>query len=213
VSGDLLARLEASLRIEQARRERFLFRELNPGLPHTPILNKPPSEPRPAAVLIGVRMSAEPTVILTLRAPTMPSHAGQIALPGGMPSKGDDGPEGTAVREAEEEVGLSPDAVRVLGSYGPHHGGLGYVVTPVLGAVRGDAEVTACPREVADVFEVPLASLLDLSGHVTEDRQFKEVTYQMYAVPSLDTAGRRWNIWGLTAGILRTMAECVDEVS
>ncbi|MCQ8185622.1 NUDIX hydrolase [Parvularcula maris] len=213
MSSALLAQLEASLRTKDASRERFLFRELNPGLPHTPILNKPPSKPRPAAVLIGVRMSDEPTVILTLRAPTMPSHAGQIALPGGMPSEGDDGFVGTAIREAEEEVGLSPSAVRVLGSYGPHHGGLGYVVTPVLAAVRGDADVVADPREVADVFEVPLASLLDLSGHVTENRQFKEVTYQMYAVPSLDTAGRHWNIWGLTAGILRTMAECMDEVA
>jgi 8-oxo-dGTP pyrophosphatase MutT (NUDIX family) len=209
---DLRERLSASLRAPEATRERYLFRELNPELPHTPILSKMPKRPRPAAVLIGVRMSEAPSVILTLRAPTMPSHAGQIALPGGTPAPGDDGAEGTALRETEEEVGLPSSAIEVLGSYGPHHGGLGYVVTPVLAAVDPGAQIVGCPREVAEVFEVPLAPLLDLSSHQVEDRLFDEVAYRMYAVPTADLDGRVRNIWGLTAGILRTMAESVDAV-
>ncbi|MEM6914308.1 MAG: hypothetical protein AAF511_10065, partial [Pseudomonadota bacterium] len=73
------------LAMPEAKRERFLFQELNPQLAHAPILTTPPKAPRPAAVLIGVRGGADPTVVLTVRAPTMPSHAGQISLPGGTP--------------------------------------------------------------------------------------------------------------------------------
>lgn len=207
MNGNWKERLRSGLEMPVAQRERRLFQELNPELDHSPILKAPPKEPRPAAVLIGIRDLPDPTVILTLRAPTMPSHAGQISLPGGGPKDGDEGFIGTALREAEEEVGLPRSAIEVMGEVGPHFGGLGYVVTPVLGLVDPSVPVEACPREVSEAFEVPLATLLDLDNHVEQDRNFAGVDYKMFAVPSHDMTGRHWNIWGLTAGILRTMAD------
>ncbi|MEM9838354.1 MAG: CoA pyrophosphatase [Pseudomonadota bacterium] len=200
-------RLRASLAAPIAAQERYLFNELNPDLVQSPILKEPPRKPREAAVLIGIRATDDPTVIMTLRAPTMPSHAGQISLPGGTPKEDDDGLIGTALREMDEEVGVPPDAVDVLGHFGPHHGGLGYVVTPVLGIVDPDTEVIACPREVSEAFEVPLRSLADPENHIIEERVFNEVTYNMFAVPVADSTGAHRNIWGLTAGILHTMAK------
>lgn len=191
----------------EARRERHLFQELNPTLAHAPIIKSPPKAPRPASVLIGVRGSDDPTVVMTVRAPTMPSHAGQIGLPGGMPKDDDDGDVGTALREAEEEVGLPAAGIDVLGVLGPHHGGLGYVVTPVIGVIDPHVPVEPCPREVSEAFEVPLSALLDRDNHVVEQRIFDNVSYDMYAVPVFDTLGIRRNIWGLTAGILRTFSD------
>ncbi|MEO1040731.1 MAG: CoA pyrophosphatase [Pseudomonadota bacterium] len=195
------------LLLPEAKRERYLFQELNPQLAHAPILSSPPKAPRPASVLIGVRGGDDPTIVLTVRAPTMPSHAGQISLPGGTPKDDDDGDIGTALREAEEEVGLVPSAIEVLGSLGPHYGGLGYVVTPVIGVIDPVAVVEPCPREVSEAFEVPLSSVLDRNNHVIEQKTFNNVPYDMHAVPVFDTGGVRRNIWGLTAGILRTFSE------
>lgn len=213
MTEDWKERLQLGLERPSARRERKLFQELNPGLDRSPILTSPPSKPRPAAVLIGIRDLPDPTVILTLRAPTMPSHAGQISLPGGGPKDGDNGFVGTALREAEEEVGLPSSAIDIMGSIGPHYGGLGYVVTPVIGIVDRGAPVAACPREVSEAFEVRLSALLDLSNHVLQDRNFSGTAYKMFAVPTEDTGGRHWNIWGLTAGILRTLADVYHDAA
>ncbi|MEM9809877.1 MAG: CoA pyrophosphatase [Pseudomonadota bacterium] len=199
--------IRRGLKSPDATRPRHLFKELNPALDHAPILKSPPTQPRPASVLIGVRDSDDPTVILTLRSPTMPSHAGQISLPGGTPKKQDKGEVGTALRETKEEVGIHPDQINVLGQLGPHFGGLGYVVTPVVGLVDPDATVHACPREVSEAFEVPLTALLDRDNHIVEQRTFNDVPYDMFAVPLFDTGGTKRNIWGLTAGILRTFAD------
>ena len=200
-------RVARGLTVPEAQRERHLFQELNPQLDHTPILTSPPKTPRPASVLIGVRGSADPTIVLTVRAPTMPSHAGQISLPGGTP-KDDDGDDvGTALREAEEEVGLERTAINVIGTLGPHFGGLGYVVTPVIGVIDPHVPVDPCPREVTEAFEVPLAAVLDQNNHIIQQRFFNDVPYDMHAVPGFDTGGVKRNIWGLTAGILRTFAE------
>ncbi|MEM0928496.1 MAG: CoA pyrophosphatase [Pseudomonadota bacterium] len=199
--------ISRGLAVPGAQRERHLFQELNPKLAHAPILKSPPQAPRPASVLIGVRGGDDPTIVLTVRAPTMPSHAGQIGLPGGTPKEEDDGDVGTALREAEEEVGLARSSIDVLGTLGPHHGGLGYVVTPVIGIVDPGVPVEPCPREVSEAFEVPLSAVLDQGNHVVEQRIFNHVPYDMYAVPVFDTGGVRRNIWGLTAGILRTFSE------
>lgn len=207
MQGDWRAQLRSSFDAPMAKRERRLFDELNPGMDRSPILDRKPEKPRPAAVMIGIRDSHDPSVILTLRAPTMPSHAGQISLPGGTPKEEDGGAVGTALRETHEEVGIAPGALEVLGTYGPHYGGLGYVVTPVVALIDPAARVFPEEREVSEAFEVPLRTLTDPANHVIEERRFKDVPYNMYAVPSYDTAGAYRNIWGLTAGILRTLSE------
>lgn len=205
--ADWRTRLRTSFEVPLARRERRLFDELNPGLDHSPILDRQVRTPRPASVLIGIRDNDDPSVVMTLRSPTMPSHAGQISLPGGTPKDEDDGAVGTALRETHEEVGIAPDALEVLGHYGPHYGGLGYVVTPVVALIDPAATILPEPREVSEAFEVPLRTLMDPANHVIEKRHFRDVPYNMYAVPSYDTDGSLRNIWGLTAGILRTLSE------
>ena len=199
--------LRESLKKPVASRERLLFEELNPNLAHTPILDRPPTKLRPASVMIAIRNNDNPTVVLTLRSPTMPSHAGQISLPGGTPKEQDADDIATALREMEEEVGVMPEAIDVLGTYGAHYGGLGYIVTPVIGLLDPDARVEACPREVSEAFEVPLRSLIEPDNHVIEQRIFNGVGYDMFAVPVFDTGGEKRNIWGLTAGILRTVSD------
>lgn len=208
---DWQERILRGLRSPVAERDRRLFDELNPGLDHTPILREPPKRPRPAAVMIGVRDTADPTVVLTLRAPTMPSHAGQISLPGGTPKDDDDGLIGTALREMHEEVGVPSEAVNVLGSFGLHYGGLGYVVTPVVGIIDPAVTIEPCPREVSEAFEVPFSAIADPANHIIEEREFSGVPYNMFAVPVLDTNGQKRNIWGLTAGILRTLSDAIHD--
>ena len=203
--------LRAAPGTEAGRAERRLFEELNPSLPLSPILEKKPARPRPASVLIPVIDRPEPTVLFTVRTPTMPSHAGQISFPGGGPKPDDDGPVGTALREAQEEVGIAPGRVEVLGTLGLHHGGLGYAVTPVIGLVHTGAELTLCPREVAEVFEVPLAHLTERRNHLIEKRRFNGTEYDMFAVPYDDRDAARRHIWGLTAGILESFCRAFND--
>ena len=209
--SDLLVRLRAAPGRQAALSDRKLFEALNPEMSHAPILDSPPERYRPASVLIPVIDRPEPTVLFTVRTPTMPSHAGQISFPGGGPKDGDDGPVGTALRETHEEVGIAASHVEVLGSLGIHYGGLGYAVTPVIGLVHVDAELNACPREVAEVFEVPLEHLARREAHVVEQRTFSGTDYAMYAVPSVDTDGRDRHVWGLTAGILETFCRALND--
>lgn len=211
IEADWKARLRSLPQNTAARSDRRLFESLNPSMSHAPILDKPPERYRPAAVMIPVIDRAEPTVLLTLRTPTMPSHAGQISFPGGGPREEDDGPVGTALRETEEEVGIDREHVEVLGMMGRHYGGLGYVVTPVIGLVHVDAQLALCPREVAEVFEVPLAHLTQRAHHLVEQRTFSGKQYDMFAVPSRDTEGRERHIWGLTAGILETFCRAYND--
>ncbi|ADM10639.1 hypothetical protein PB2503_13009 [Parvularcula bermudensis HTCC2503] len=196
-------RLRRLCEAEAARAERHLFRELNPDRLHSPQLSSPPKRFRPASVLIPIiEREGRHTVLLTVRSPTMPSHAGEISFPGGGQRQEESVIE-TALREAEEEVGLTPDAVDVVGTFAIHYGGLGYAVTPVVGLVTAPPPIIPCPREVDEAFEVPLDHFIDPSSHQVTERQFKDVVYRMYAAP-YEGAGPRRNVWGLTAGILHT---------
>ncbi len=199
--------LIAGLDTPDASRERHLFKELNPGLAHSPILKKEPPKPKPAAVLIPIiDRDTGPTVLFTLRTPDMPSHPGQISFPGGGLKETDNGSVATALRETEEEVGIDRNDVEVLGQFGVHFGGLGYAVTPVVGVIHPDQSFDPCPREVAEIFEVPLAFLANPENHVVEDRQFEGTDYKMFAVPYM-----KWRIWGLTAGIIHTLTNILHE--
>lgn len=199
-------RLTAACATVAAGTDRRLFEELNPDLPHAPIMKEPPTRPRPASVLIPVlAREDEPSVLFTVRAPTMPSHAGEISFPGGGPKDGDTDEISTALREAYEEVGLPPSAVEVAGRFGIHYGGMGYAVTPVVGFVAEPPAFAPCTREVDEVFEVPLAHFLDLDNHGIFVRTFRGADFRMFRVPYKDDHQDR-NIWGLTAGILQTLA-------
>ena len=160
-----------------------------------------PTSFRPAAVLVPlVRHAAGMTVLLTQRTEDMPSHAGQIAFPGGRKQTEDADAKATALRETEEEVGLSRTFVQVIGAVDPYRTGTGYEITPVVGIVTPGFTIHADPREVADVFEVPLSHFLDAQNHRIDSRVYQGRERRFYAMPY----GDRY-IWGATAGMLKNL--------
>jgi 8-oxo-dGTP pyrophosphatase MutT (NUDIX family) len=160
-----------------------------------------PTSFRPAAVLVPlVRREAGITVLLTQRTEDMPSHAGQIAFPGGRTQTEDADAKATALRETEEEVGISRKFVQVIGEVDPYRTGTGYEITPVVGIVTPGFTIHADPREVADVFEVPLAHFLDAQNHRIDSRVWQGRERRYYAMPY----GDRY-IWGATAGMLKNL--------
>ncbi len=201
------ARVEANIAKASAQRVRDQFREWNPHLVGDALFEARWRDHRkPAAVLIPVIERPEPTVLLTVRSSDTPSHAGQIAFPGGRVQSEDRDIVETALRETEEEVGISRRDVDILGALGVHHGGMGFSVTPVVGVVSPEVSPVACPREVAEIFEAPLAHFADLKNFVMEERSTEGVRYKMVAAPY-----ERFHIWGLTAGILRSFAETLQD--
>jgi 8-oxo-dGTP pyrophosphatase MutT (NUDIX family) len=159
----------------------------------------------PAAVLVAVVDRPEPTVILTLRPETMRKHPGQVSFPGGRIDPGDDGPVAAALREAEEEIGLPPGAVEVIGLADVYRTVTGFEVTPVVGIVPPDLPLVPHPGEVAALFEAPLHYLLD-PAHQQErsaiwrgrERHYYEIDYQ----------GRR--IWGATAAMIVNLSRRLE---
>ncbi|WP_018044909.1 CoA pyrophosphatase [Methylobacterium sp. 88A] len=164
----------------------------------------PPGRPhRPAAVLVPVIVrDAELFVLFTVRASHLRDHSGQIAFPGGKIEPSDRSPADAALREAREEIGLRPDDIRILGYLDPYLSATGFLVVPVVGLCAGGTPLDLDPAEVADVFEVPLARLMDpvrrrLGVGVWQDRPRR-----YYAIPFGDRM-----IWGVTAGIVNNLHE------
>ena len=156
---------------------------------------------KPAAVLIPVVDRATPTVILTERTADLPSHAGQIALPGGK-IDGDETAAAAALREAEEEIGLAPGLVEPLGYLDLYLTFSGFRILPTVARVAPAYALTLNRSEVAEAFEVPLAFLMGPQNHQRHSRDWKGITRHYYAIPFEDRY-----IWGVTAGILRNLYE------
>ena len=140
------------------------------------------------------------TVLLTQRAGHLKHHAGQISFPGGRVEADDLDPLGTALRETEEEIGLSRAMVSVVGCLPDHLVVSGYRVTPVVGFVQPGFALRLDPTEVDDAFEVPLAFLLDERNHVPRVRRFEGQEVELIDMPYGDR-----NIWGATADMLLTL--------
>ena len=157
----------------------------------------------PAAVLVPLIDRPEGlSVLLTRRTDHLRSHAGQIAFPGGRADAGET-PWETALREAHEEVGLDPALVTLAGLSDAFWTRTGYVITPVVGFVDPTLTLTPNPDEVADVFEVPFAFLMDVANHQSQTREFPDGrTREVWAMPYGD-----WHIWGVTAMLIRTLRE------
>ncbi len=150
-----------------------------------------------AAVLIPVVQHEELTVLFTQRTAHLKSHAGQVSFPGGRAEPGDASAEYTALREAEEEIGLPRERVEVLGRLPEYRTRTGFRVTPVIGVVAPPLALAPDPREVESVFEVPLAVLLEERNRERRTREFQglQVGYYVYEYQG-------HVIWGATAGML-----------
>ena len=152
----------------------------------------------PAAVLVPiVDRAAGLTVLLTQRTVHLKNHSGQISFPGGRADPEDAGPEYTALREAREEIGLDRARVEVIARLAEYLVRTGFRVTPVVGLVTPPYDLAPDPHEVADVFEVPLAFVLDPANHRRETRELNGREVGFYV---LQYGERR--IWGATAGML-----------
>ena len=157
----------------------------------------------PAAVLMPLIDRADGmTVLLTQRTAHLSAHAGQISFPGGRFEAGDGTPENTALRETEEEIGLTRAHIEVLGRLSVRETGTGYRVVPVVGVITPPFSVAPDPHEVAAVFEVPLSFVLDPANHRFETRIMSGVQRQFYSVLYGD-----YYIWGLTARLLVNLSQ------
>lgn len=179
--------------------------DLNTGLPGP----KVPDELTPAAVLIGVRMMGQtPCVTLTKRTAALKHHPGQIAFPGGKCDPADNDLTETALREADEEIGLHRQNVTVLGALAPHETVTGFSVTPVLALICDDFEPVAQPGEVADVFDVPFVHLMDPSKARIEGRIWHGHRRRYYVIPF-----GPYYIWGATARMLVGLRSVWDQTA
>ena len=152
----------------------------------------------PAAVLVPVVNRPEGlTLLLTQRSADLPDHPGQISFPGGRVEADDATLAHAALRETAEEVGLAAERIEILGQLATYETVTGYVVTPVVGWVEPPFTLTADPVEVADVFEVPLAFVLDPANQQRQFRMQGELRREFWAIPWRDRY-----IWGATAAML-----------
>ncbi len=152
----------------------------------------------PASVLFPIVLRAhQPTVLLTQRAAHLKDHPGQISFPGGRAEPEDSSPAQTALREAEEEVGLLGKHIEIVGYLPQYLTSTGFCVTPVVAFVTPPFELRPDPFEVAEIFEVPLAFLLDPANHRRHSLHHEGKLRQTYAMPYGD-----YFIWGATAGII-----------
>lgn len=157
----------------------------------------------PAAVLFPIVLrEAGHTVLLTQRTAHLKDHAGQISFPGGRVEDSDLSPTHTALRETEEEIGLSRERIEILGFLPEYRTGTGFRVTPVVALVRPPFDLQPDPFEVAEIFEVPLAFLIDPANHQRHSLHYRGALRNYFAMPYGE-----YFIWGATAGMIRSLTE------
>ncbi|MBT3790884.1 MAG: CoA pyrophosphatase [Alphaproteobacteria bacterium] len=171
--------------------------ELNPAL-WLEARDLKEEELRPAAVLVPLVERPEGlTVLLTKRTDHLYDHAGQISFPGGRVEPDDENAIATALRETEEEIGVGPEHIEIVGEIDTYMTGTGFSITPVVGFVSPDYTLQIDEFEVAEVFEVPLAFVMDPDNHERRSAVYKGVERHFYVLPYEDRY-----IWGATAGML-----------
>ncbi len=175
-----------------------------PGLLPGDLIEGSPDPHRDAAVLVAITDRPEPGVLLTLRRDDMRLHAGQVAFPGGRLDPGEDA-TAAALREAWEEIGLPPSSVDLWGAADDYRTITGYAVTPILGLVPPDLDLSPHEHEVAELFEVPLSFLLASANQQRMSGDYKGQTRHYYQI---DWQGRR--IWGATAAMIVNLTTRLD---
>lgn len=166
-----------------------------------------PGEIAPAAVLVPIIDAPEPRLLLTVRHAGMRKHPGQVAFPGGRADPEDDGPITTALREAEEEVGLPRACVDVIGPAGRYRTGSGYDITPIISVIPEGLILVPHEIEVADIFEVPIAHLFNPANHVRRPREWGSGLRHYYEITWGD-----YRIWGVTAGLIVNLSKRLESL-
>lgn len=156
----------------------------------------------PAAVLLPIVARSDPTILFTRRTPHLARHAGQVSFPGGRAHEEDESLIQTALRETEEETGIAAEYVSVAGFLEPYETGTGFAIVPVVGMLREGFALVPDPGEVDEVFEVPLAFLLDPVNRERKSAEWQGRRREFYAF----TYGSHY-IWGATAAILVDFTE------
>lgn len=176
-----------------------LRRELHPA----DFAAAPPPELRTAGVLVPLRVvGGEVVVVLARRTERVPHHKGQVCFPGGSRDAGDRDLLATALREAEEELGIRPSDVELLGAMDPVPTVTGFFIQPIVARIPEAAPFLLDPFEIAEVFDVPLSVFTDLSRYRAAGTTFLGEPYQVYFIDY-----GRHTIWGATARILHSLGE------
>ena len=197
------ARAAARLHAAAPARHAFSDDDLNPTARMIPA----DEAPKPAAVLVGlVPRETGLNLLLTERQPHLRRHAGQIAFPGGRIDDTDADAVAAALRETEEETGIAPGFVEPVGFLDTYLTSTNYRVVPVVGMLKPGFTVTPHEAEVKDVFEVPLAFLMDPAHHERHSRDWQGHTRYYYAMPWQERY-----IWGATAGMIRNLYRLMYE--
>lgn len=161
---------------------------------------------RPAGVLVPILVrNGIARVILTKRSSALKHHPGQISFPGGKQDEGDEDLIATALREAGEEIGLAPDNVEIIGQLPAHETVTGFLMTPVIARIKAPFPPRAEPGEVDEIFDVPLAHVLNPARFSIQSRRWRGSRRHYYTVP--------WGpyyIWGATARILKALADTAE---
>jgi 8-oxo-dGTP pyrophosphatase MutT (NUDIX family) len=157
-----------------------------------------------ASVLIPIVVRERPMVLLTERTTHLSTHSGQVAFPGGRRDDTDRDAAHTALREAQEEIGLAPDLAEVVGTLPTYTTGTRFIVTPVIALVQPDLRLALNEHEVADAFEVPLEFLMNPAHHRRHRVEWSGVSREWFSMPYMEGATERF-IWGATAGMLRNL--------
>ncbi len=199
--SEIAARIAAAPDWRDARRARAAMadRRIESGARH-------PGPLIPAAVLVPLVLHADgPTVLLTRRTDHLHDHAGQISFPGGRIESTDASPEAAALRETVEEIGIAPDRIQLIGRLDTYVVRTGFEITPAVGFVQPPFALDPDPFEVAEVFEVPLAFVLDRRNHQAHSRVFNGVERWFHVLQHGDHY-----IWGATAAMLVNLADVLD---
>ena len=159
-------------------------------------------EPARASVLVPIVMRERPTILLTERTTHLSTHSGQVAFPGGKQDETDTDEAHTALREAEEEIGLDASLIEVIGQMPTYTTGTRFIITPVIALVQPDHELKLNAFEVADAFEVPLDFLMNPAHHHRHALEWGGHRREWLSMPYMDGTTERF-IWGATAAMLR----------
>jgi 8-oxo-dGTP pyrophosphatase MutT (NUDIX family) len=194
--------------LRESRPPTDLPREALARLPREVAAQLFPTPLIPAAVLVGfvARRDDGWDILLTRRTDQLRDHPGQISFPGGRLSSPLENPRAAALRETQEEVGIGPEFIEVIGYLPPYPVVTGFAVSPVVAMLKPGFTLQAEPREVAEIFTVPLSYVLDPTNLVRSERIVRGITVPVYACQF-----ESHNIWGATAQILKSLCEVLHE--